>query len=1385
MSHEIECPACEDRNPMPPGRDGLMRCPACNIRFLPPESRSVSVLTRNGDQPEEVRQTLQVTDDFLERYSVGALIGAGGLGCVYQAMDRRRSVPVAIKVLVKPEQNQSIRFLREGKLLYAIRHPHVLPVYEIGKLGDHPYLVMEFMPHGTLRNRMAGERLSLGECLFVVRDVLAGLQVCHERGVVHRDMKPENILMMPDGGAKVADLGIAKDYTDEDENLTATGTIIGSPRYMSPEQVRGEPPVIATDLYAVGLILYELVAGGHPFKVTNVFQLLKCHEQVNPPRVETVVGDIPAPVANVIHRAIAKRIGDRPQTAEEFLFPIVKVLRELEKRGDAPVRQAPLPRPPRALASAKDRGATAALTPVTPVTDADPPVAVYLPEAVVYDPTISLTASERKRRRLHRHAGAALAAGLGSMLMLAVWSRGSPAPSAEPAARISPAQSEVIPVTSSPDGSLPSGTSPGSPGDGGPLTPQRPLGAPPLEVSSPSPGTGGPESPRPPQGEAPNAASPLPTGPRSPQGVPPSGASPRPPRTVGPQPPQGAPPVGATPLPPDHDVTSITSQATGSPAVHPQQAAFPQGQGPGVPSPGQQGASSFPNGPYAGQQVAFPQGQQSASPQGQGPRSAFPQGQGPGAPSQGQQAPFPGQRSPFTGKQGAVPFGDDPGAQSSFPGGHFPSQQGAVPHGSASGTQAPFPGGQPPQQVAPGRPLPGGAPLTGPANTDPIPIVESANLYSASFLRHRQEVTRLRIDGFPKTLTAMTYQSRWTWSLADQSLISRDELAGPIVRTSEAGDALLVLSGRQIMAVADGIPEGAIVPVEADQVLIRPENETIEWEHGDLGNAGAGIAIGKGGRVIVAAAGKMLKVWIWKGKAFEESDQQPAPARLLGLSLSPDGERLVVFRENDSPVLWETAPLAAVAELDKLDPGRARIEFSGDSSVLVAQDDRTSMVYDGRDGSLRGRFSMVGPAESWSQGSVRVALSGDGRHLATAGSLAGWVSVYDISACKSDPASGIHKTLKQVAAWNHMHPGIRGIDFSPSGAQLLITGNHGQISIHETRSGRLRMPTDALQGWIPAFGLSPDGRWLVLQSTRGLHRHDLQKADPAEDWFRPGAEGGTVGQGSAFMPYFMETPEQQAARLTVEVDDRGRVASADRRKLDLFVPPSTQPAWSRKMSASFTPRPSLHFDGDRLILLEGDAVTVLDSASGKELERHPHAFGHGEIFHCIGLEGGEGRWFYGLTSENELQVREVTGSRVLSRLDFRLTLAQRTPDGPLAFRLTDGGRRILVGSLEGKSLEVDLIGTATGMLPGVQSPTLVRSRSSQLFHVSYLDGKPQLVVHGNDRRHPRALWSPAEEQIYDWRLAASADSRILVVPAAGGGFYRLVLRFDEPSGAAR
>jgi serine/threonine protein kinase len=282
-----------------------------------PHLREATEREQHGREATPPRS--RTREEFKNYFRLEQIVGKGGSGVVYSGFIRATATPVAIKFLKDSSDPESrLRFLQEAHLLSTIQHPNLVHVFEFGDVGGALYQIVEFMNGGTLRTALRQE--GAFHPTRVVRlgmDLLEGLGACHAKGIVHRDIKPENIFLVGTQACKLGDLGVAR--TVSRPGLTPIGEILGTPAYMSPEQAGDRPVVAASDLYAAGVVLYEMLCGEPPFPdSSDPFQLLKMHLEIEPVPIERRVPGLSAGLAHAIAQALAKPVQDRPATASAF-----------------------------------------------------------------------------------------------------------------------------------------------------------------------------------------------------------------------------------------------------------------------------------------------------------------------------------------------------------------------------------------------------------------------------------------------------------------------------------------------------------------------------------------------------------------------------------------------------------------------------------------------------------------------------------------------------------------------------------------------------------------------------------------------------------------------------------------------------------------------------------------------------------------------------------------------------------------------------------------------------------------------------------------------------------------------------------------------------------
>jgi HAMP domain-containing protein/predicted Ser/Thr protein kinase len=261
---------------------------------------------------------------FAGRYEVKEVLGAGGMGVVYRAFDRELGEPVAIKTLrpdtVAGDPIALERFKQEIRLARKITHRNVVRTYDLGEVNGLYYLTMEFVEGTSLKSLIQSRgRLPVPVTLTVGKQLSRALEVAHEQGVIHRDIKPQNIVVEPNGFLKVMDFGIARlANPPKGKGLTEAGMAIGTPDYMSPEQLSGLELDLRSDLYSTGVVLFECLTGRLPFEAETPWALIAKHIEEDPPDPRTVNKDVPEVLALVVQRAMAKDRERRFQTAAEL-----------------------------------------------------------------------------------------------------------------------------------------------------------------------------------------------------------------------------------------------------------------------------------------------------------------------------------------------------------------------------------------------------------------------------------------------------------------------------------------------------------------------------------------------------------------------------------------------------------------------------------------------------------------------------------------------------------------------------------------------------------------------------------------------------------------------------------------------------------------------------------------------------------------------------------------------------------------------------------------------------------------------------------------------------------------------------------------------------------
>ncbi|HLX80207.1 MAG TPA: serine/threonine-protein kinase, partial [Burkholderiales bacterium] len=283
----------------------------------------------------------------LGRYQLRRVLGRGAMGVVYEGFDPNLERRVAVKTILKAaaldeetERAYSERFVKEAKAVARLSHPNIVQVYDFGEENEIAYLVMEFIQGRELRSFLgAGEKFIPAEAVRIMGELLDALDFAHEVNVIHRDVKPANVMLDEQRRVKLADFGVAR---VQDSDLSAAGTMVGTPAFMSPEQIQGQKIDRRTDIFSAGVVLYQLLTGEQPFKGAGAWTVAKQIMQEDPPLPSSFVSNVSPAFDEIVERALAKRPADRYATAREFAADLRRT------QGSAPAAPAaPRPAAPR------------------------------------------------------------------------------------------------------------------------------------------------------------------------------------------------------------------------------------------------------------------------------------------------------------------------------------------------------------------------------------------------------------------------------------------------------------------------------------------------------------------------------------------------------------------------------------------------------------------------------------------------------------------------------------------------------------------------------------------------------------------------------------------------------------------------------------------------------------------------------------------------------------------------------------------------------------------------------------------------------------------------------------------------------------------------------
>ena len=267
------------------------------------------------------------------RYEIGETLGYGGMAEVHRGRDVRLGREVAVKVLradLARDPSFQARFRREAQAAASLNHPAIVAVYDTGEedvYGNQPYIVMEYVEGRTLRDVLKIEgRLMPRRAMEIVADVCAALDFSHRNGIVHRDVKPGNVMITRTGAVKVMDFGIARAVADNAATVTQTAAVIGTAQYLSPEQARGENVDARSDVYSTGVLLFELITGHPPFTGDSPVAVAYQHVRENPPPPSTINPDVPPELDAIVLKAMAKNPANRYQSAGEMRADLIRAI---------------------------------------------------------------------------------------------------------------------------------------------------------------------------------------------------------------------------------------------------------------------------------------------------------------------------------------------------------------------------------------------------------------------------------------------------------------------------------------------------------------------------------------------------------------------------------------------------------------------------------------------------------------------------------------------------------------------------------------------------------------------------------------------------------------------------------------------------------------------------------------------------------------------------------------------------------------------------------------------------------------------------------------------------------------------------------------------------
>lgn len=302
----------------------------------PPESLAAEML---------YGRTKNLKGKKLGHYKILSLLGKGGMGAVYLAEDSKLDRKIAVKLLSKEfgrDTDKLNRFIREAKAASALNHPNILTVYEIGESGGINYIATEFIDGKVLSQHNSKEKITLESVLDISIQIVSALQTAHEAGIVHRDIKPDNLMIRKDGIVKVLDFGLAKLSEKQSANaldseaatiaksITSPGMIMGTPNYMSPEQARGKGITHQTDIFSFGIVLYEMLSGRLPFQGESPMETIGAILHKEPLPLNQILPELPDEIEQIINKTLRKNTDERYQNTKDLLTDLRSVKQRLD-----------------------------------------------------------------------------------------------------------------------------------------------------------------------------------------------------------------------------------------------------------------------------------------------------------------------------------------------------------------------------------------------------------------------------------------------------------------------------------------------------------------------------------------------------------------------------------------------------------------------------------------------------------------------------------------------------------------------------------------------------------------------------------------------------------------------------------------------------------------------------------------------------------------------------------------------------------------------------------------------------------------------------------------------------------------------------------------------